>query len=186
MSSEHHPQSPHAPGAQPARDAFTGSDVSAILLERGWATDLSAEQLAWCERAATFLGPQSPDREVLSDLLALIFHYDAHQILQRVESHSVLARYGARDVVRRIAFLLLEGPALDSDRLKEIVNEIKASSDLRSRDLFHPIRLALAGRAGEGELDRVVLLLDEAAPLSFVTPVKSARTRILEFCAALD
>jgi hypothetical protein len=186
MSSEHHPQSTYASGAQPAPNAFTGAEVAAILRERGWAADLSVEQLGWCERAATFLGPQSADREALSDLLALIFHYDAHEILRRVESHSVLARYGARDVIRRIAFLLLEGPALDSERLKEIVKEIKASSDLRSRDLFHPIRLALAGRAGEGELDRVVLLLDEAAPLSFTVPVKSARTRILEFCAALD
>ena len=48
------------------------------------------------------------------------------------------------------------------------------------------VRTALAGRAGEGELDRVILLLDEAARLSFAVPVKSARERILEFCSALD
>jgi hypothetical protein len=58
--------------------------------------------------------------------------------------------------------------------------------ELRGRELFHPIRLALAGRAGEGELDRVILLLDEAAVLSFAAPVKSARARVLEFCSALD
>ena len=166
---------------------FTSNDVASILREREWsAAELSAEQLAWCERAATFLGPHSADREALADLLSLIFNYDAHQILQQVESHSVLARYGAREIIRRVAFLLLEGPPLNSERLKEIVNEIKATSDLRSRDLFHPLRLAIAGRAGEGQLDRVVLLLDEAAPLQFAAPVKSARTRILEFCAALD
>jgi hypothetical protein len=51
--------------------------------------------------------------------------------------------------------------------------------------LFHPIRLALAGRAGEGELDRVILLLDEAAG-AFPLGVKTARNRILEFCASLD
>src|SRR5216684_3296790 len=54
------------------------------------------------------------------------------------------------------------------------------------RELFHPIRLALAGRAGEGELDRVILLLDEGAGASFAVRVKSARERILEFCSALD
>jgi len=58
--------------------------------------------------------------------------------------------------------------------------------ELRGRALFHPIRLALAGRAGEGELDRVILLLDEAASLSFAVPVKTARERILEFCSSLD
>jgi hypothetical protein len=63
---------------------------------------------------------------------------------------------------------------------------MKEGSDLRSRDLFHPIRLALAGRAGEGELDRVILLIDEAAALPFSVSVKTARARILEFCSALD
>jgi hypothetical protein len=82
--------------------------------------------------------------------------------------------------------LLLDGAALTSERFKEIVTALKDGMELRGRELFHPIRLALAGRAGEGELDRVILLLDEAAALSFAVPVKSARARIIEFCSALD
>jgi nondiscriminating glutamyl-tRNA synthetase len=81
---------------------------------------------------------------------------------------------------------LLEGGALNADRFKEIVTSLKEGLDIRGRELFHPIRLALAGRAGEGELDRVILLLDEAAVAAFAVAVKSARDRILEFCAALD
>ena len=56
----------------------------------------------------------------------------------------------------------------------------------KGRELFHPVRLALTGRPGEGDLDRVVLLLDDAAAASFSIPVKTARTRIIEFCSALD
>jgi nondiscriminating glutamyl-tRNA synthetase len=82
--------------------------------------------------------------------------------------------------------LLLDGAPLTSERFKEIVTALKDGMELRGRELFHPIRLALAGRAGEGELDRVILLLDEAAALSFAVPVKSARARILEFCSVLD
>ncbi len=122
----------------------------------------------------------------LRELLDLIFHYDAEKVLERVESDAVLARYGAREVVRRVALLLLDGGALDSERFKEIINIMKEGSDLRSRDLFHPIRLALTGRAGEGELDRVILLVDEAAALPFAVAVKPARVRIVEFCSALD
>jgi hypothetical protein len=171
-----------------APNLFTGADVAEILRERGsLAAEASSPELdAWCERAAAMLGSHAADRAALGDLLALLFHYDASEVLKRVESHAVLARYGARDVVRRLAFLLLDGRALDSERFKEMITDMKATSDLRSRDLFHPIRLALAGKVGEGELDRVVLLLDEAAALPFVVPVKSARARILEFCAALD
>jgi hypothetical protein len=171
-----------------APNPFTACDVAEILRERGWiaAEAFLPEQDSWRERAAAMLGSHAADRTALADLLALIFHYDAAEVLGRVESHAVLARYGARDVVRRLALLLLDGRALDSERFKEIITAMKEGSDLRSRDLFHPIRLALAGKAGEGELDRVILLLDEAAALPFAAAIKSARTRILEFCAALD
>jgi nondiscriminating glutamyl-tRNA synthetase len=170
-----------------AVNPFTAADVSGILVARGWlAGEVTAAQLAWCEHAAAILGTQVSDREGLAELLSLVFHYDSREILARVESHAILSRYAARDVLRQLALLLLDGGALTSDRLKEIINALKERLDIRGRDLFHPIRLALAGRAGEGELDRVILLLDEAAPLDFALRVKTARERILEFCAALD
>jgi hypothetical protein len=171
-----------------AANFFTATDVAEILRERGWsATEVFSPELKmWCERAAGMLGSHVADRGGLCDLLDLIFHYEAEKVLERVESHAVLARYGAREVVRWVALLLLDGGVLDSERFKEMINIMKEGSDLRSRDLFHPIRLVLTGRAGEGELDRVILLIDEAAALSFAVPVKSTRARILEFCSVLD
>jgi nondiscriminating glutamyl-tRNA synthetase len=170
-----------------AVNAFTTADVAEILRAREWAaTKFSAEQVAWCEHAAAILGTQVADRDALAGLLGLVFHYDAREILGRVESHVVLSRHAAREVLRQLALLLLDGGALDSERFKEIVTALKERLDIRGRELFHPIRLALAGRAGEGELDRVILLLDEAASSSFAVRVKSTRERILEFCAALD
>jgi hypothetical protein len=166
---------------------FTAADVAAVLHYRGWlVAEPSAGQLAWCERAAALLGPHTADSAALADLLALVFHYDAREIIARVDSHVVLSRYAARDVLRQLALLVLDGAPLTSERFKEIVAALKDGLNLRGRELFHPLRLALAGRAGEGELDRVILLLDEAASLPFEVPVKSARARILEFCAALD
>lgn len=170
-----------------AVNPFNSADVQAILLERGWlASQATAEQVAWCERAAAILGGHAADRAALSELLALVFHYDAKEILGKVESHAVLSRTAAREVIRAVALLLLEGGMLDSERYKAIVTRLKDGMDLRGRELFHPMRLALAGRSGEGDLDRVILLLDEAAGLGFAVGVKSARVRILEFCAALQ
>ena len=170
-----------------AVNPFTGADVAGILAERGWVVgDLLPQQLVWCEHAAAILGPQAAAWAALAELLGLVFHYDAREILGRVESHAVLSRYAARDVLRQLALLLLEGAPLHSERFKEIVTALKEGLDLRGRELFHPIRLALAGRAGEGELDRVILLLDEAAGAGFAVRVKTARERILEFCAGLD
>jgi nondiscriminating glutamyl-tRNA synthetase len=170
-----------------ATNTFTSRDVVEVLRERGWlAADPGPEQLKWCERAAAVLGPQAEDRAALADLLGLVFCYDAREILAKVESHSVLSRYAARDVLRQLALLLLDGAPLNSERFSEVVTALKHGLDVRGRELFHPVRLALAGRAGEGELDRVILLLDEAGAHGFAAPVKSSRERILEFCAALD
>ena len=158
----------------------------AILRERGWRTgEPSPEQISWCEHAALLLGSHVADRSALADLLGLVFHYDAREIISKVDSHVVLSRYAARDVLRQVALLLLDVSPLTSEKFKEIITQLKERMELRGRELFHPIRLALAGRAGEGELDRVILLLDEAAGIPFAVPVKSARSRILEFCTTL-
>jgi len=177
----------HSDASVAAANPFTASDVVAILRERRWlVAEPSPEQNTWCERAVLLLGEHVVDRAGLAELVGLVFQYDAREIISNVESHVVLSRYAARGVLRQVALLLLDGTALTSDRFKEIVTALKEGMELRGRELFHPIRLALAGRAGEGELDRVILLLDEAASLSFAVQVKSARERILEFCSVLD
>jgi hypothetical protein len=166
---------------------FTAADILAILRERGWlGTDPTTEMDAWCGHAAAILGSHAADRAALTELLALVFHYDAQEILARVETHEVLARYAARDVLRHLALHLLDGAPLNSERFKGIIATLKQQLQLPGRELLYPLRLALAGRPGDGSLDRVILLLDEAAALPFAVPVKSARARILEFCSVLD
>lgn len=170
----------------PTENKFSASHVAAILRERSWHTgELTATQSAWCDRAATLLGPHAVDRAALENLLGLIFHYDAREILSQVEAHMVLSRYAARDALRQLASLLLDPAPLTPDRFSEIIDMMKSTLDIRGRELFQILRLSLAGRSGDGELDRVVLLLDEAAA-NFATPVKTVRQRIIEFCSALD
>jgi nondiscriminating glutamyl-tRNA synthetase len=179
----------------PRANPFTGRDVAEILRERGWlAEDPSPENLVqlmpelmrWCDRAAFLLGAQVADRAQLGNLLHLVFHYDAAETLSRMESHLVMSRYAARDVLRRFAIELLDGEPLTSDRFSTIITAMKDTMEPRGRELFHPIRLALTGHSGEGALDRVILLLDAATALPFAVPVKSARTRIVEFCSTFD
>jgi hypothetical protein len=111
---------------------YTAEDVLSILRENQWlATDPFPEQRAWADRAAQLLGHYAEDRSGLANLLRLVFHYNAAQVLQSPDAHTALSRC-------------------------------------------------------EGELDRIILLLDEASALPFAVPVKSARARILEFCSGLD
>ncbi len=170
---------------------FTAAEIATILRERGWiqaGREIGNEPAlqAWLTRAADLLGPLAPDRATLDSLLGLLFTYDAATILRQTDSHAVLARSGAREVIRELAHRVLEGGEIDSDRFKKIIEALKAAVPYRSRAMFHPIRVALVGRSGEGELDRVILLLDSAAKLDFAVPVKSTQRRMLEFCAAFD
>jgi hypothetical protein len=167
---------------------FSEADVAALLRERGWisSSEISAEQSSWCERAAFLLGPQAADRAALAELLRLVFEYDAARAMATTEAHAVMTRYGARDVIRLLARLLLDGGPCTPERFKEIVTTLKEKLDLRGREVLHPLRLALVGRAGEGYLDRVILLVDAAASAGFEANAKTVRERVIEFCSALD
>jgi hypothetical protein len=165
---------------------FAAPDIVEILSSRGWLGGKpSPAQYAWCERAAAMLGPHGGDRATLADLLSLVFHYDAAELMTQSITHVTMSRYAARDVLRQLARMALETAPFDSERFKEVVTALKGL-EIRGRELFQPLRLALAGRAGEGELDRVILLVDEAAALPFTAKVKTIRERALEFCAAID
>lgn len=174
---------------------FTAADVEKILRGHDWLRDeVSNEMTMWLRDAAALLGPQAAEgsalhseaSNALAELLSLIFLYDARAILSNPENQTVMSREGARDVIRELANRVLARSEINSDRFKEIIESMKTALGFHGRKLFHPIRLALAGRAGEGELDRVILLLDSASNLSFVAPVKGTRQRMIEFCAVLD
>ena len=171
----------------PHPNPYSATDIIALLHENHWLTATpTPEHLAWAARAAQLLGHYAEDRAALANLLRPVFHYDAAQILQSPDAQAAVSRYAARDVIRHLALLLLEPAPFTSERFKEVATYLKETCGLGSRDLFHPIRLSLTGRIGEAELDRIILLLDEASVLPFTTPVKSTRARILEFCSALD
>jgi hypothetical protein len=175
--------------AEPLENVFSAADIEEILREGGWVKPDAAQNemlTAWIARAAFLLGPQAADRASLGELLALIFNYDAPNILQTPASHAVLIREGAREVIRELALAVLEGPAVDSEHFKAIISGIKSRVPCSGRELFYPVRLALAGRVGGGELDRVILLLDDATATPGLAPVKNVRRRMLEFCAALE
>jgi hypothetical protein len=170
---------------------WTGEDVAGIVRHQGWmpatvAPDTAREIEGWCERAADLLGPHAPDSQRLTDLLTLVFDYDAAALLGQVENQDLLAGADARELIRELAHRVLDGTEIDSDRYKAIIDELKRQLRCRGREFFFPLRLALAGRAGQGELDRVILLLDWAAKLPFAAKVKGTKQRMLEFCTALD
>jgi hypothetical protein len=183
----------HESGVAAAVSPFSAADVETILLERAWLSGQAAPEMGeWMRDAAEWLGLQvalhaaNQGPAALAELLRLVFVYDAASLLKDKANQAVMAREGARDVVRELANRVLDGGEIDSERFREIVVHLKGIFGSHGRKIFYPLRLALAGRTGEGELDRVILLLDRAAKLPFGVQVKGTRQRMLEFCAALS
>jgi hypothetical protein len=184
--------SQEAAAAGAAVSPFSAADVEEILREQGWLGEGAGREMQeWLRDAAEWLGLQAArnsgidGREALAQLLGLVFDYDARELMESKENQAVMAREGARDVVREMANRVLQGGNIDSERFRQIVSELKAIFGSHGRKIFYPLRLALAGRVGEGELDRVILLLDRASKLPLKKSVKGTRERMLEFCAAL-
>ncbi|MGH9690671.1 MAG: hypothetical protein ACRD4C_06230 [Candidatus Acidiferrales bacterium] len=184
------PDVPEEP-AQPTVNKFAAADIAAILRQRGCiqaGRKISNEAAlqSWLARAASLLGPVAPGRATLDSLLELLFTYDADAVLRQAASHGVLTRSGAREAIRELAHRVLEGengfrPLQEDHRGVESGGTLSQPSDVSSHS-----HCAHRSRTGEGELDRVILLLDSAAKLEFAVPVKSTQQRMLEFCSAFD
>lgn len=173
-------------GADSGASQITAEDVVAILRARGWLREETEAAVRWMSEAAAMLGPRAANCDELAALLELIFEYDASVVLATRPCQEAMCRAGAREVLRALAAEILSRSSVDSDCLKEIVNAVMDRLPYRSRDIFLPLRVAVAGCVGDGALDRVILLIDRAAGAEGLTPVKSVRARIVEFCATLD
>ena len=67
--------------------------------------------------------------------------------------------------MRALAEELAAAPRLDRERFRAVANEVKARTGQKGKALFHPIRVALTGRAEGPELDLAVPAIDRGAEL---------------------
>jgi glutamyl-tRNA synthetase/nondiscriminating glutamyl-tRNA synthetase len=63
------------------------------------------------------------------------------------------------------------------------MNEVKAETGAKGKDLFHPIRIALIGAHSGPDFDRLIPLIEEGSELDLPVHVKSVRERVQEFQA---
>jgi glutamyl-tRNA synthetase len=97
--------------------------------------------------------------------LAFLFDYDAAATLATPQILAEMRADGARAVVEALADELASAPRLDKEKFREAANRVKARTGQKGRALFHPIRVALTGRAEGPELDLAVPAIDRGAEL---------------------
>jgi len=121
--------------------------------------------------------------------LALLFDYDASRALAQPGVADEMTADGARSVAAALAEELSNAPRLDRERFRAIANQVKTRTGQKARALFHPIRVALTGRAEGPELDLAIPAIDRGAELpedSGLPRILGCRERAAAFLAALS
>jgi len=121
--------------------------------------------------------------------LSFLFEYEPRAALADAAVREEMRADGARAVAAALAEALAGAPRLDRERFRAVANEVKARTGQKGRALFHPIRVALTGRAEGPELDLAIPAIDRGAdlPASAGLPaIVGCRERAAAFIGALD
>ena len=73
---------------------------------------------------------------------------------------------------------------LTSECFKLFVNEVKAETGAKGKELFHPIRIVITGSHSGPEFDKLIPILEEGSRLKLPKQVLSVRQRVEEFAKA--
>jgi glutamyl-tRNA synthetase/nondiscriminating glutamyl-tRNA synthetase len=120
--------------------------------------------------------------------LSVLFTYSAEAALADAAIRDEMRLEGARAVVEALAAELASRPRLDRDGFRTAANVVKAQTGQKGKALFHPIRLALTGRAEGPELDLLVPAIDRGAELPVnagIPSIAGCRERASAFASAL-
>jgi nondiscriminating glutamyl-tRNA synthetase len=147
---------------------------------------LDDELQVWLTRVTELLAPSVDRLDQLPERASLIFNYDAAAALAAPDNAEVLAWPNTDAVLTRFAVKILEDESataaqLTSERFKLIVNEVKAETGTKGKELFHPIRIVITGSHSGPEFDKLIPILEEGSRLKFPKHVLSVRERVEEF-----
>jgi len=121
--------------------------------------------------------------------LSVLFHFSADEACADPAIQQEMASDGARAVVRAFAEELASAPRLDRDTFRAAATAVRAKTSQKGKALFHPIRVALTGKADGPELDLVVPAIERGAELptsAGVPPITGCRERVAAFVRALE
>ena len=143
----------------------------------------------WFAKVTQLLAPSVDRLDQLAERAALIFNYDANAALASPDNAEVLALPNTDAVLTRFAYKILEDESarearLTAEQFKMIVNEVKAETGAKGKELFHPIRIVITGSHSGPEFDKLIPILEEGSRLSLPKHVPGVRERVEAFAKA--
>jgi nondiscriminating glutamyl-tRNA synthetase len=140
----------------------------------------------WARGVVDLLVPYVDKLDQLPEKGKIIFDGDAKAALALPENSEVIGSDKARAVVQAFARLAAKESPLTPERFKTIMDEIKAETGAKGKDLFHPVRIMLIGSHSGPDFNKLIPIIEEGSKLPLPVHVKSVRERVDEFMKALD
>jgi glutamyl-tRNA synthetase len=139
---------------------------------------------AWFARLLALLVPAVDRLDQLPSQAVPVFGFDPAAARADIENAAVLAADSACTVLTELASRVRAhaGP-VTPEVFKAWMNQIKAATGVKGKELFHPVRVALTGTHSGPEFDKLIPLIEEGAELSRGWPqaIPSIRDRIESF-----
>ena len=140
----------------------------------------SPELRVWFDRLLALLLPAVDHLDQLPAKAAFIFGFDAEAARSDPHNAEVLANDATRSVLGEFgARVRTHNGGITPEEFKVWMNDIKAATGIKGKDLFHPVRIALTGAHSGPEFDKVIPLIEDGAALGLGIP--SIQERVERF-----
>jgi glutamyl-tRNA synthetase/nondiscriminating glutamyl-tRNA synthetase len=137
----------------------------------------------WTNALIDLLAPYIDQFDQLPEKAKIIFDHDAAAALALPENAEVFASDKAKAVIQAFATRAANESPLTPERFKAIMDEIKAETGAKGKDLFHPVRVMLIGSHSGPDFNKLIPLIEDGSRLDLPAHVKSVRERVTEFIA---
>jgi len=148
--------------------------------------NLEASVENWFAGVVDLLAPYVDRLDQLPGRAGLVFNYSAAAARSAPDNAEVFAGEKTFAVIQAFAKRAGSEFPLTAERFKIIMDEVKAETGAKGKDLFHPVRVVLIGSHSGPAFDKLIPLLEEGSTLALPVHVKSVRERIAEFMTVLD
>ncbi|HZQ23000.1 MAG TPA: glutamate--tRNA ligase [Terriglobales bacterium] len=151
---------------------------------QGW--DPPQAVVDWFGKVTQLLAPYVDRFDQLPEKAGFLFRYDARAVITSAENAEVLRWPHTDAVISRFTFKILEHESasagkLTAEEFKHIINQVKAESGAKGKELFHPIRVVVTGAPSGPDFDRVVPIIEEGSRLPLPRHVLSVCERVQAF-----
>jgi nondiscriminating glutamyl-tRNA synthetase len=153
----------------------------------GWVP--SESEANWLATLTQLFVPYVDRLDELPERAIPVFVYDAKRALESPDNREVFSWPSTKAVLTGFTVKILEDESATSgqvtpEEFKAFVNQVRAETGVKGKELFHPIRIVITGSHSGPDFDRLIPILETGSQLSLPRHVLSVHERVEEFAKA--